>query len=118
MSTGLLQDKDRHHMAKIKLNPIIEQAHGQLGDMVFRRAHSGRMSLMRKPDMSKVAWSEAQAAHRERFKQAVAYARAALADPQTRAIYEQEAARKGKRAFDLAVSDFFHGRELFPGTAR
>jgi hypothetical protein len=105
-------------MARVKLNPIIEQAHGQLGDMVFRRAHSGRISLMRKPDMSKVAWSEAQAAHRERFKQAVAQARAALANPQVRARYEQEAARKGKRAFDLAVSDCYHGRELLPDAGR
>jgi len=105
-------------MARVKLNPIVEQAHGQLGDMVFRRAHSGRMSLMRKPDMSKVAWSEAQAAHRERFKQAVSSARAALADPQVRAHYEQEAARKGKRAFDLAVSDCYHERERPPDGGR
>jgi hypothetical protein len=99
-------------MTKIKLNPIIEQARGQLGEMVFRRTQSGGTSLIRKPDMSKVAWSEAQAAQRERFRQAVAYARAALADPQARAVYEREATRKGKRAFDLAVSDWFHEREL------
>ena len=98
-------------MTKIKLNPIIERARGQLGDMVFRRTHSGGMSLMRKPDMSNVVWSEAQMAHRERFKRAVASARAALADPQTRALYEQEAARKGKRAFDLAVSHYYHQQD-------
>jgi len=105
-------------MAKIKLNPIIEQARGQLGEMVFRRTHSGGTSLIRKPDMSKVVWSEAQTAHRERFKQAVASARAALTDPQVRAHYEQEAARKGKRAFDLAVSDYYHERERPPVAGR
>jgi hypothetical protein len=99
-------------MAKVKLNPIIQQVHGQLGDMVFRRTHSGGTSLMRKPDMSKVKWSEAQAAHRERFRQAVAYARAALADPQIRVVYEQAAVRTGKRLFDLAVSDYFHEQKL------
>ena len=98
-------------MAKVKLNPIIEQIHGQAGEMVFRRTRGG-VSLMRKPDMSGVAWSAAQTAHRERFRQAVAYARAAMSDPQMRAAYEQEAALKDKRPFELAVSDFFHGRTI------
>jgi hypothetical protein len=102
-------------MAKVKLNPVMEELHGQVGEMVFRRTHSGGTSLMRKPDMSGVAWSEAQVAHRERFRQAVAQARMALADPQVRAVYEREAAAKGKRPFDLAVSDFFKGRSLPEG---
>jgi hypothetical protein len=37
---------------------------------------------------------------------------AAMADPQARAVYEQAAALKGKRPFDLAVSDYFHGKNL------
>jgi hypothetical protein len=99
-------------MAKVKLNPIIEQVYGQAGEMVFRRAHSGATSLMRKPDMSNVVWSEKQAAHRARFKQAIAYAQAAMADPLAHAAYRQAAEASGKRAFDLAVSDFFKGRNL------
>jgi hypothetical protein len=94
---------------------MIQQAQGQIGNLVFRRTQGGGTSLIRKPDMSKVAWSEAQAAHRKRFKLAVAYARGAMADPQTRAVYEREAARQGKRPFDLAVSDYFHEKELASG---
>ena len=96
-------------MAKVKLNPIVEQAHGQVGDMAFRRTPGGGTGLMRKPDMSGVIWSPAQRAHREAFRQAIVYAQAAMADPQARAAYEQAAALKGKRPFDLAVSDYFHG---------
>ena len=99
-------------MAKVKLNPIIEQIHGQMGEMVLRRTRGGGTTLMRKPDMSGVAWSAAQVAHRERFRQAIIYARAAMSDPQLRAAYEQEAALKDKRPFELAVSDFFHGRTI------
>lgn len=99
-------------MARVKLNPILEEVRGQAGELVFRRAHSGKTSLMRKPDMSGVVWSQAQAAQRARFKQAAAYARAALADPQVRAVYEREAAAQGKRACDLAVADYFKGRDL------
>ena len=98
-------------MAKIKLNPIIDKAHGSIGNYTFRHMY-GRQTLIKKPDMSRVKWSDAQQAHRLRFKQAVAYARAAMADAQVCARYEQEAAAKGKRPFDLAVSDYFHGRDL------
>jgi len=62
--------------------------------------------------VSKVKWSKAQREHRQRIKQAVGYARAAMADPNVRAKYEKAAAKQGKRPFDLAVSDFFQGKNL------
>jgi len=98
-------------MAKIKLNPIIDKAHGSIGNYTFRHMY-GRQTLIKKPDVSQVEWSDAQQAHRLRFKLAVAHAKAAMADPQVRARYEGEAAAKGKRPFDLAVSDCYHGRDL------
>lgn len=98
-------------MAKIILQPSIRRLQGKLGDWVFRRNHSGTLSVTKVPDMSKVQWSPAQQEHRQRFKEAVAAAKSAMADPATRARYEETAAQKGKRPFDLAVSDFYHGRE-------
>lgn len=94
-------------MAKVKLSPIVEQVHGQMGEMVFRRTRNGGTSLIRKADMTRVQWSPAQSAHRQRFREAVAYARSALANPQLRAEYEKAAIKSGKRAFDVAVSDYF-----------
>ncbi|HLO17896.1 MAG TPA: hypothetical protein VK206_23910, partial [Anaerolineales bacterium] len=75
----------------------------------------GKLSLVRSPDMSRVKWSAAQKEHRLRFKEAVAYARAAIADPEVRLVYEQMAAEKkqNKRPFDMAVSDYFRGNDLF-----
>lgn len=99
-------------MAKITLHPMIEKAQGKMGNAVFRRAHTGEMTLIKLADMSRVKWSEAQSAHRQRFKEAVAYAKAAMADPQVRASYEKLAAQQHKRPFDLAVSDYFKGRNL------
>ncbi|NJC97343.1 MAG: hypothetical protein C3F07_10665 [Anaerolineales bacterium] len=98
-------------MAKIHLNPIINKLHGSIANFTFRYMY-GRQTLIKKPDMSNVQWSEAQQAHRRRFKRAVAYARSALADPEVRARYEADAAAQGKRPFDLAVSDYFKGRDL------
>ena len=46
------------------------------------------------PDMSNVKWSKAQKAHRQRFKKAVTYAKAAMAEPKVRVVYEKIAAKK------------------------
>ena len=93
-------------MAKITLNPIFDDAHGKFDGHVLRRTADGGLSITKLPDMSKVKWSDAQTAHRQRFKEAVARARQALADPQVRAEYERRAAILDKRPFDLAVSEF------------
>lgn len=99
-------------MAKIKLSPMLQEVRGRLGDYVFRRTHTGEVILSRVPDMSKVKWSKAQKAHRQRFKKAVAYARAAMAEPKVRAVYEKMAAKNNKRPFDMAISDYFKGNDL------
>jgi len=93
-------------MPKAKLNPILLELHGKLGDMVFRRTRNGGVSVIRKADMSKVKWSPAQVANRQRFREAVAHAKQLLADPQVRATYEEIAAKQGKRALEVAVSEY------------
>ncbi|HLE91146.1 MAG TPA: hypothetical protein VI753_08355 [Anaerolineales bacterium] len=99
-------------MAKITLNPVVQRIQGKMGNAVFRLAHTGQMTITKLPDMSKVKWSKAQKDHRHRFKQAVAYARAAMDEPKVRAVYEKIAAQKHKRPFDRAVSDYFKGNDL------
>jgi hypothetical protein len=101
-------------MVKVTLNPIIKDAHGKLDGLVFRRSHTGEMSLIKVADMSQVKWSKAQKAHRQRFKKAVAYAKTAMVEPEVRAKYEKAAIKAGKRPFDLAVSDYFKGKNLLP----
>lgn len=98
-------------MPKVRLAPLIEEIHGTMYDVVFKRSPNGNMIVTKRPDMSNVQWSEAQTKQRERFKQAVAYARSALAEPQVRAVYEKLAKKQHKRAWDVAVSDYFQGRD-------
>lgn len=99
-------------MPKVILSPWLAQIHGTIGDVVFRRSPTGETIISRRPDMSKVKWSQAQQEHRQRFKRAVAYARAAMADPDVREVYEEMAAKKRKRLFDMAVSDYMKGNDL------
>lgn len=99
-------------MAKVTLSPLIIDIRGQVGDYVFRRLPSGEVIMTKTPDMSNVKWSKAQKAQRQRFKEAAAYAKAALADPKVRAKYEKRAARQKKRPYTLAISDYFKGKEI------
>lgn len=99
-------------MPKVVLHPWIKELHGKMGDVVFKRSPNGDTIMTKRPDMSKVQWSPAQKAHRTRFKQASAYAKAAMADPNIRAMYEKKAAKAQKHPRDLAISDFFKGKNL------
>ena len=93
-------------MAKVKLNPILEGVRGKVGDLVFK-SYNDEVLIARKPDQSSIEPSSAQIAQRERFSQAVLYGKTVMADPETKAIYEAAARRKGKPVFSLTVADFF-----------
>jgi hypothetical protein len=54
---------------------MIKQIRGKMGNVVFRVSPTGKQTIMKLPDMSRAKWSKAQKEHRQRFKQAVAYAR-------------------------------------------
>lgn len=101
-------------MAKIKLNFPFTHISGTVGDMVFRRSKDGHVIVARRPRKSTTERSAAQKAHQQRFAQAVAYAKAAMADPQLRGVYEEMAARQGKTPFAMACSDYFKGKSRLP----
>lgn len=93
-------------MANVKLNPILERIRGQVGDLVFKR-YEDRTILSRKPEPSGQPATPAQAAHRERFRQATVYGRLALADPTTRTFYEGVAEDHHIPVFAQIIADFF-----------
>jgi hypothetical protein len=94
-------------MAKVQLNPILEQVRGQVGDLVFRR-YGDEVVISRKPDFSDQEFTPAQLQTQERFRQAVLYGKMVMADPEEKALYEQEAEAEGKPIFSLMIADFFH----------
>ncbi len=98
-------------MVKVRLHPPVASMSGKMGIYTYRRMY-GKQTLMKTPDMSKVKWSKAQKANRERFRQAIAYARAAMADPEVRAHYEKLGKKANRQPFRVAVSDFCQGKNL------
>jgi hypothetical protein len=104
-------------MTKVRLHPPVKSMSGKMGIYTYRYTR-GQQTLMKTPDMSKVKWSEAQKANRERFRQAIVYARAAMADPKVRAHYEMLGKKANRQAFRVAVSDFCAGKNLLESDYR
>ena len=94
-------------MAKVKMNPVVEQLRGQIGDLVFKR-RGDRVIVGRKPDLTGQLPTAGQTAARDRFKQAADYGRSALANPATKSLYEAKAQDIGDPVFSVAITDFFH----------
>jgi hypothetical protein len=104
-------------MAKVRLHPLFKYIRGTIKGMVFRLSHNGKLSAYLSPNMSRVEWSQAQDAHRERMAEAFAYASQATRDPVLKEHYLRMALRekKNNRPYDMAVSDYFHNRNNLLG---
>jgi hypothetical protein len=99
-------------MPKVRFKSLIEEIHGTMYDVVFKKSPKGNMIVTKRPDMTGVEWSAAQETQRQRFKQANDYAKAAMADPNARVIYEKRGKRTHRSPFRLAFSDYFKGKDL------
>ena len=75
-------------MAKVKLNPVLEQMRGPVGDLVFKH-YGDAVVVGRKPDRSGVQATAAQLQHQERFRQAVLYGQLVMADLEKKALYRR-----------------------------
>lgn len=105
----------RRKAPKIELHPMFRWIRGKMGKIVYRLAHNGEVSAYPAPDMTRVVWSPAQKAQRQRLARATAYAKLAIRDPEIRQLYVEMAKQRKKnrrRPFDMAVSDYCQGNDL------
>jgi hypothetical protein len=96
---------------KVELHPTVERYRGKIGKLTYRWMY-GKQTVMKTPDMSNVKWTEAQKSNRERFAEAIHYARQAMAEPTVRAHYEELGKKANRQPFRVAVSDFLAGKDL------
>ncbi|HLO30686.1 MAG TPA: hypothetical protein VK249_16190 [Anaerolineales bacterium] len=94
-------------MTKVRLHPTLIELHGAMKDMCFRQVN-GQMYVSVKSNGPSGEPTAAQMAHRERFGLAVAYAKFALADPESREVYDAASAQKGIPPFALGVADYLN----------
>ena len=93
-------------MSEVELHAPFLGYSGAIGKIVYRK-YKGRTIACLKPS-AKRTLSQAEINNRERFKQAAAYGKLALANPATRALYEQAAKEKDVPVFSVCVADFFN----------
>ena len=94
-------------MAKVDMNSLTQHLQGRVGDMVFRRVRGQMQAVLRPCTLRRPPPTSDQLAQQAVFKEALNYAKGALADPEKRVVYEAAAQAKNKDARALAVGDFF-----------
>lgn len=95
-------------MAKVDMNALTQHLQGRVGDMVFRKVR-GRLQVALRPRMLRRPPPTAdQLAQQRVFKDALNYSKNALANPESRAVYEEVGRLKNKDARSLAVGDYFN----------
>lgn len=97
-------------MSEANLNATIEGYRGAIGKLVFRN-YKGRTIVSRKPVVTKEP-TQGQLAQRQRFKDAVTFAKSAAANPGLRAFYEPIAKAKDITIYALAVADYLKTPEF------
>jgi hypothetical protein len=95
-------------MARVKSNPLIEGLSGKVGKLVFKNYGYGTVITVL-ADRSKVKLSAKQKKANKNFKEAVAFAKAVIADPKKAAKY-QKTLQPGKTVYHTALADFLSGK--------
>ena len=106
-------------MSKVRLKFAVREMFGTLYEVDVRLSHRDEEVVdatnIKRPTMPTEKSSEAQKAHRQRFKEAVAYAKVALAEPKVYLQYQEQAKRQNRSAWAVAVADYFHGKNMLSG---
>ncbi len=97
-------------MAKLTLNSALQGIRGRIDNWVYRR-FGDRMVIARRPEFRGEA-TAAQVAVRDKFRAGAAYARGALADPVTQALYQAAAKSRGVSAFAFIMGDFLNSPKV------
>ncbi len=94
-------------MAKVTFNPTVDHVHGEVGRMVYKERY-GENIIAKKPDQVNQPNSPAQQAVKDTFRQAAAWAKTFLADPQMHDAYAAKAREQHSSPNAVAMADWMH----------
>jgi len=94
-------------MARIKRNIILQGVSGGVEKKILLKQYGSKTILTTFPDRSKVKITQTQRIHNNRFREAMAYARAQMADPVAKAEYKAKT-RDMQKPHNLAIADFYN----------
>ena len=91
-------------MAKSRNNVVMHGASGKVGDLLLFSQRFGK-TVFGKIPVNNAEPSDKQLAFKDKFRQAIKFAKRAMADPEVKKLYEPRAEGDNK-PFNLAVADF------------
>ena len=89
-------------------NPLLAGAQGKLGNTIVFKVYSYGTVITKYPDMTGIIPSDRQVEKRNRFRRAVAFAKAILKDPEQKAAFQLRTLRK-QTVFQAAISEYMKG---------
>ena len=96
-------------MASIVLSPLVRSLHGRFGNIVLKRGRNGRTIAAMVPQCKPRPSTPKQLEHRDRFRQAAAYAHSVLADEYRRGVITRRAEAAGLNATGYLIKQFLAG---------
>ncbi len=94
-------------MAKVTGNLLAVNLRGKVGELVFKRGRGGVLYVSHSPHWTKRSRKSKRVKEQNaRFKEAVTFAQQVLKDETQRTLYEEEARRKNKSIFNIAISTY------------
>jgi hypothetical protein len=99
-------------MAKQSNNVVTYGLRGKIGNLLIFRQVDGQTIVSQVSSKAPATESEKQALHRKRFQRAVLYAQVTLASTESGELYKTAAAKKKRKAFNIAVADFFEAPDI------
>lgn len=98
-------------MAKVANNIVIKGIKGMLGDMLVFRQLNGQTIVSAKPKKP-ISRTPKQQEGQERFKRAVAYAKASMANPHLKELYATGISARCTSAHQVAIADFLNAPRI------
>ncbi len=92
-------------MAKFKENVVTHGLSGKVGNMLQFSQRAGKTIVGKIPNRSGLIPTDKQEQVMEKFQEGAVYARTAMADPVTKALYEA-ATPDGQTAYNVALGDY------------
>ena len=92
-------------MAKVKRNLVMQGMSGKICNLLVLKTYNYGTVVSKIPDMTNVVPSDQQKSKRNRFREAVAYAKAVLSDPQKKAEMDYRTP-KGRRVYHQAIREY------------
>lgn len=94
-------------MARVKQNSLTKGLSGKVGKSFVFKTYGNVTIVSAYPDMSNVKLSEKQKTENKKFKEAMAWAKSQMADPEAKALYQAKTTGM-QRPHNLAIADFYH----------